>query len=47
MKYINRDHACKRWIKQEDIPARELARSGFSVTVGAMLALILIVWLES
>ena len=47
MKYINRDHADKRWIHRDDIPARELARSGFSVTIGAMLALILIIWLES
>ena len=47
MKYINRDHACKRWIKQEDVPTRHLISSGISVTLGALIALVLIIWLES
>lgn len=43
MRYIGRDYADKRWINHQ----AGLIRSAFSVTVGAILALILIIWLES
>ena len=42
MKYTDKDYADKRWIHHEE----GLLRSAFSVTVGAILALALIIWLD-
>lgn len=46
-KWINIDHAPNDWINQDDIPARQLIPGAVRITLAAIIALSIIIFLES
>lgn len=47
MKKTNKNFKHRSWLSTEDVPSSELVPTAFAVTVGAIIALVIIIYLES